>query len=74
MGDSEQELRRARGVQTVSHLEWLVERAKEARGSAGEVIAPRAHAFCLRWGCGQDCGGPGCALVKEIAWIKRYPG
>jgi hypothetical protein len=31
MGD-EQELRRVRGAQTICHLDWLIERAKEARG------------------------------------------
>jgi hypothetical protein len=68
---NEQELRRVRGAQTICHLHWLIERAKEARGSDGGVIPRRAHAFCLRWGCGQDCGGAACALVKEIALIKR---
>jgi hypothetical protein len=70
MGD-EQELRRVRGAQTICHLDWLIERAKEARGSAGGVIPRRVHGFCLRWGCSRDCGGPACALVKEIARIKR---
>ena len=67
----EQELRRVRGAQTVCHLDWLIERAKEARGSAGGVIPRRVHSFCLHWGCRRECGGPACALVNEIAWIKR---
>jgi hypothetical protein len=73
--NDEQELRRVRGAQTICHLDWLIERAKEARGSAGGVVPRRVHSFCLRWGCRRECGGPACALVKEIALIKRQvPG
>jgi hypothetical protein len=70
MGD-EQELRRARGAQTVCHLDWLIERAKEARDAAGGVNPRRVHSFCQYWGCSGACGGPACTLVKEIAWLKQ---
>ena len=69
--NDEQELRRVRGAQTIRHLDWLIGKAKEARGSAGGIVAHRVHNFCLRWGCSTDCGGSACALVKEIACIKR---